>query len=136
MTKEVTEEPKETINPYVTDYWAFGIVMYAMLVGDFPFKGPSNEELYRQIKEDPLIFPEHVSFRARDILTRLLIKDPKSRLGCNSIWEIQNDAFFEGVEWGKIRNSELEAQNALRSQEILGMLGVDQRDAPIEMPLS
>ena len=39
---------KEYIGP-PTDIWAAGILFYAMLCGQFPFRGTSDKELYKKI---------------------------------------------------------------------------------------
>jgi serine/threonine protein kinase len=32
-----------------TDMWSFGVLMFAMLAGRFPFKGQTERDLYRKI---------------------------------------------------------------------------------------
>ena len=39
---------KEYIGP-PTDIWAAGILLYAMLCGQFPFRGTSDKDLYKKI---------------------------------------------------------------------------------------
>ena len=35
-------------------------------------------------------------------LVRLLVEDPKQRLGYNGVEEIKAHAFFEGVDWSRV----------------------------------
>jgi serine/threonine protein kinase len=43
----------------------------------------------------------------RDILTKILIKDPKKRLGANGIDEIMNHPFFETIDWDALENKDV-----------------------------
>ena len=53
-----------------------------------------------------LKFPDSplVSFQAKDLITRLVMKDPESRLGSEKgAAEIKRHPFFEGLNWALIR---------------------------------
>jgi serine/threonine protein kinase len=48
----------------------------------------------------PLKIPKALSFEAKDLIKRLLCRDPKKRLGAiKDSEEIKEHAFFEGVDW-------------------------------------
>ena len=40
------------------DAWALGVVLYVFLTGHFPFKAPSDRELYRKISKGVFSFPD------------------------------------------------------------------------------
>jgi len=42
------------------DDWSFGIIMYKLLVGIFPFKGRNDEEYKGSILRAKLVFPENL----------------------------------------------------------------------------
>ena len=58
------------------DWWTLGVLLYEMLVGLPPFYSEDVNEMYRKILQEPLTFPSSVGAEARDLLTRLLRRDP------------------------------------------------------------
>lgn len=66
------------------DWWAFGVMVYEMLLGEPPFG--DRGELYKRIIEDDLHFPmrgKNLSKEAKSIIEGFLTKNPQIRLGCN-----------------------------------------------------
>ncbi|XP_039141488.1 serine/threonine-protein kinase WAG1 [Dioscorea cayenensis subsp. rotundata] len=91
------------------DWWAFGVFLYEMFYGRTPFKGRTKEETLRNIVGKEVSFPEEKKEEmapARDLIMRLLVKDPKMRLGCRrGAADIKKHPFFHGVKWALIRSS-------------------------------
>lgn len=88
------------------DWWTFGIFLYELLYGKTPFKGLGNDDTLSNVVSQGLKFPESpmVSSQARDMIRRLLIKEPKSRLGSvKGAVEIKQHPFFDGLNWALIR---------------------------------
>lgn len=50
--------------------------------------------MYRKILSDPLRFPENMGSEARDLLTKLLDRDPAKRLGVKGAQDIRGHPFF------------------------------------------
>lgn len=44
-------------------------------------------------------FPKSINRDARDLIEKLLVVNPKQRLGYNGSEEIKNHPFFQGVNW-------------------------------------
>jgi MAP/microtubule affinity-regulating kinase len=55
---------KEYLGP-PTDIWSTGILTYALLCGQFPFKGVNDKDLYRRIARGIFDPPDHLSVPAR-----------------------------------------------------------------------
>ena len=70
---------KEYVGP-PTDIWAAGILFYAMLCGQFPFRGTCDKDLYKKIARGQFSFPEHVSREAVSFINKMLVVNPGSRL--------------------------------------------------------
>ena len=43
------------------DIWALGVLLYALLCGRFPFKGPNDKELYAKICRGDFEAPDHMT---------------------------------------------------------------------------
>ena len=65
------------------DVWCLGVLCYEFLVGTPPFEAAGHSETYKRILRVDLRFPEGdaaPSPGARDLVTRLLARDPADRL--------------------------------------------------------
>ncbi|EPS69615.1 hypothetical protein M569_05148, partial [Genlisea aurea] len=96
------------------DWWAFGILIYELLYGTTPFKGASKDSTLRNIASARGIrFPAPATEAeridpgmadARDLIEKLLAKDPRQRLGCAiGATDIKRHPFFNGLKWPLIR---------------------------------
>ncbi|KAF0693137.1 Aste57867_15857 [Aphanomyces stellatus] len=103
------------------DYWAYGILVYEMLLGYTPFETPDGDiaKLFKNIAfvrtgANCVQFPHDASLespRACDFIESLLHGDPTKRLGMghNGSHEIRQHPWFEGIDWDKLRDQELPA---------------------------
>ena len=84
------------------DWWTLGVLLYEMLTGLPPFYDENTNEMYRKILSEPLHFNDVVPPAAKDILTKLLDRDPEKRLGANGSAEIKAHPFFHAIDWRKL----------------------------------
>ncbi|PON62394.1 Phototropin [Parasponia andersonii] len=88
------------------DWWALGILLYEMLYGYTPFRGKTRQKTFANILHKDLKFPGSipVSLQAKQLMHRLLHRDPKNRLGSREgANEVKRHPFFRGVNWALVR---------------------------------
>jgi 3-phosphoinositide dependent protein kinase-1 len=77
--------PPETIDnkepTYASDMWAFGCILYQLLTGETPFSGGSAYLTFLRVQDGSYYVPDNLSDEAKDLISKLLQKDPKLRLG-------------------------------------------------------
>ncbi|KAJ1555380.1 serine/threonine protein kinase psk1 [Cladochytrium tenue] len=83
------------------DHWSLGVMLFDMLTGAPPFTGNNRKKIMEAILNKKPTFPNYLSSFARDILVKLLRKDPLKRLGSGPTRtaEIQAHAFYRKINW-------------------------------------
>lgn len=61
------------------DLWSMGVLLYALLVGRFPFSAKMYPELYKKILKGHFSIPEDLSTEARDLIMKMLVVDSGKR---------------------------------------------------------
>ena len=93
------------------DYWSLGAIGFDLLTGGPPFTGPNHAKIQEKILKSKLILPYFLGPDAKDLLTRLLRKEPKKRLGANmpkDLEIIKKHRFFRKIDWKALEKRELE----------------------------
>merc|ERR1719312_1727049 len=92
------------------DWRAYGVLLYEMLVGQPPFDGEDEEELFSAITDQTVSYPKSISKEAKDICKGLLVKNPDKRLGCMEKGgeEIKTHLFFKMINWAKVEAREVQ----------------------------
>eukprot|EP00123_Amoebidium_parasiticum_P018404 comp24192_c0_seq1/m.44371 comp24192_c0_seq1/g.44371 ORF comp24192_c0_seq1/g.44371 comp24192_c0_seq1/m.44371 type:complete len:891 (-) comp24192_c0_seq1:514-3186(-) len=88
------------------DWWAFGVLIFEMLVGQAPFYGNHEEEIFEAILYNKIVCPRFLSAPAASIVKQLLVRDPTKRLGYSErdAKEIKEHVFFASVNWDDMLN--------------------------------
>ena len=73
--------------------------MYEMLVGIPPFYDRTNDLIFHKIQNAKLKIPSRLSSQAKDLIIRLLQRNPEKRLGFSSATEIKTHPFFAEIDW-------------------------------------
>lgn len=69
------------------DIWGLGVLLYEFLVGKPPFEDNSEKGTYKKIKSSTPQFPPHITKEAKDLITKLLCKNPSERLTLEQVLE-------------------------------------------------
>ncbi|KAH0542023.1 hypothetical protein FGG08_003572 [Glutinoglossum americanum] len=93
------------------DWWAFGVLIYQMLLQQSPFRGEDEDEIYDAILADEPLYPIHMPRDSVSILQKLLTREPEMRLGSGptDAQEIMSHAFFRNINWDDIYNKRVPA---------------------------
>ena len=92
------------------DWWSLGCVMYEMLIGKAPFRIPKGSYLSADLYKKKITIPEFITDEAKDLISNLLIPNPKKRLGYgpDGAKKIKEHPYFEGINWDDAWNKKLE----------------------------
>lgn len=98
IAPEVIEENDYT---KAVDWWATGVVMYEMMIGQLPFFSIDRNILCELIVREKVRFRRSVSMEAQSLLSALLEKSPSKRLGSSSedYRQIQAHPFFAPINF-------------------------------------
>ncbi|XP_023245369.1 protein kinase C isoform X2 [Copidosoma floridanum] len=85
------------------DWWALGVLMYEMMVGQPPFEADNEDDLFESILKDDVLYPVWLSEEAVSILKGFMTKNQNRRLGCVTInggeKAIREHPFFQHMDW-------------------------------------
>ncbi|KAM6985661.1 protein kinase C theta type [Aplochiton taeniatus] len=88
------------------DWWSFGVLLYEMLIGQSPFHGRDEEELFQSIRTDNPCYPRWLTKDAKDILIKLFVREPEQRLGMKG--NIRHHSFFKDTDWNALEKRQVE----------------------------
>ncbi|KAF4084002.1 hypothetical protein AMELA_G00123790 [Ameiurus melas] len=104
MAPEIVEGG-ESGHDKAVDWWSLGVLMYELMTGGSPFTVDGDENSHsdiakRILKKDPP-YPKDMGPLAKDIIQRLLIKDPKKRLGSglSGAQDVKSHPFYQKMNW-------------------------------------
>uniref|UniRef100_A0A7S1DII3 Protein kinase domain-containing protein n=1 Tax=Hemiselmis andersenii TaxID=464988 RepID=A0A7S1DII3_HEMAN len=74
---------------FAADVWACGVSLYMYLHGKCPFMSPNLVAIFQMIRENEPVYSPTLSPEARDLLEKLLDKDPATRITISGIMSHQ-----------------------------------------------
>ena len=85
------------------DIYGIGVVLYEMVCGTKPFYSKENVNIFNNdFNKNKLMMNEYFSLELKNLLIKLLCKDPKDRIGVHDIGEIKKHVFFKNIDWNKL----------------------------------
>ena len=139
---------------FMCDWWSLGILIYELLYGNTPFFNQDINRMYDLIKSGSISFPKiinidgkekkyKVSDDAKDIISKLLEKDPGIRLGRKGLKEIKKHPFFSSIKFDSLMKKKIKAPyipNIDENNEFEYFdeeyLNMDIKESPVEKWLS
>ncbi|GFN73542.1 serine/threonine-protein kinase n2 [Plakobranchus ocellatus] len=94
----------ETSYSRAVDWWGLGVLIYEMLVGESPFPGDDEEEVFDSIVNEEVRYPRFLSTESIAIMRRLLRRNPDRRLGSSErdAEDVKKQAFFRNMNWNDL----------------------------------
>lgn len=110
------------------DWWSLGILLYELTIGIPPYYSQNVHEMYQKIQTgvstslesvchplthslvQVLRFPPFLSDNCKDLIVRLLNRNPLERLGSGGgdFDEIRAHPFFESIDWDALMRKDVE----------------------------
>ncbi|XP_073511301.1 protein kinase C theta type-like [Phyllobates terribilis] len=83
------------------DWWSLGIMVSKMSSGRSPFyNGPQKQAVYKSITTEKLKFPTWLEVDVKNLIKKLLRKNPERRLGVSG--NIRDHPFFGTICWEEL----------------------------------
>ncbi|CCD25278.1 protein kinase C NDAI_0E04610 [Naumovozyma dairenensis CBS 421] len=103
MAPEILKEQGYT---RAVDWWAFGVLLYQMLLCQSPFSGDDEDEVFNAILTDEPLYPIDMAGDIVQIFQGLLTKDPENRLGAGprDALEVMEEPFFRNINFEDMLN--------------------------------
>jgi len=117
------------------DYWSLGVLLYEMLIGQSPFNGSDEDELFWSICNEQAYYPRFITKEALSILKLLLEKDSEKRLGMPecSAGDICDQPFYKPIDWVRLERKEVQPPFRPKVKNQLDVSNFD-KDFTMEKP--
>ncbi|XP_052774089.1 microtubule-associated serine/threonine-protein kinase 3-like isoform X1 [Mya arenaria] len=103
------------------DWWSMGIILFEFLVGCPPFFGDTPEELFSQVVNEDIEWPEEEEWAVREdaksLISLMLQHNPFKRLGAGGAQEVKEHYFFDGLDWEGLLRQKAEFVPSLEDDE-------------------
>ncbi len=82
-----------------SDLWALGCIIFQMLTGNHLFSGSHEYDIFQKVIQLRYTFPEGFPEIGRDLIKKLVVTEPASRLGAGDYRELKSHEFFAAIDW-------------------------------------
>ncbi|XP_046676934.1 ribosomal protein S6 kinase alpha-5-like isoform X2 [Homalodisca vitripennis] len=97
------------------DWWSVGVLTYELLTGASPFtverERNTQQDISRRIMKTTPPIPPYLSSEVSDFISKLLVKDPRKRLGGgeDDAEELKRHPFFRKINWDDLARKAIPA---------------------------
>jgi len=87
-------------DPRSSDIWSLGIILYYMLIGDYPWQNVNSvEDLINLFTTQPLNipYPQNTSVDIQNLINQILVVDPSKRLTVSEIKNLVEEQDFMSI---------------------------------------
>eukprot|EP00300_Choanocystis_sp_HF-7_P031719 c4131_g1_i1.p1 GENE.c4131_g1_i1~~c4131_g1_i1.p1 ORF type:complete len:463 (+),score=123.84 c4131_g1_i1:47-1435(+) len=86
------------------DWWSLGVLLFEMLAGLPPFYSDNTNLMYKKIMYSEIAYPDDFPEPTRDIITKLLSRNPATRYGAGpgGAEAVKSHAYFAELNWVKL----------------------------------
>lgn len=92
-----------SMKPYThaVDWWSLGIIMYALLAGQYPIEsGRDHTRMHKLVENCDYKLPSFCSDKANNVVKKLLCKDPSKRL--QHLYNLKREQFFKKMDFDAV----------------------------------
>ena len=92
------------------DLWSYGVLLYELITGKSAFYkyGQKQVEMFKRIVRVQYNISLVLDDTAKDLVQRLLVRNPAKRLG-NGLQGIEDHPWFETMDWAVLPKKEIPA---------------------------
>ena len=117
--------PETIINKphnFSADYYALGIIIYELMIGERPYQGKNRQEIKEamfksEVNLNENNLPSSWDINVISLINGLLKRVKKYRLGNNGFDEIKNHPWLKDIQWDKIENNEFPSPFIFESED-------------------
>lgn len=91
------------------DYWGLGMLIYEMMTGLPPWYTTDRQKLFKRLKAAPLEIPSYFTTNSASVVSTLLDRNPRTRLGVNGNRSVMEHSFFKSIPWKGLLSKRMEA---------------------------
>jgi serine/threonine protein kinase len=112
VAPEVLNGNEAEIGPAV-DLWALGCIIYYFFHGETPFKDKTQLLMFDKILNQDIKLKEDLDEDIKDIISKLLVKNPQIRLGAGEngskydFTSLKNHPYFKGIDFDNLQTCEV-----------------------------
>eukprot|EP00873_Tetraselmis_striata_P025622 jgi/Tetstr1/445886/TSEL_003524.t1 len=89
---------------YAVDWWALGVLIFEMVNGYPPFYDDDKVVMYKNITDQRYYLPRRMSKECKDLVKKLLNRNPSTRLGMGKVGAtaVKAHPWFQGFDWHRL----------------------------------